>query len=147
MQIHSLKRNTKRKMARQVGRGGTRGKTSGRGTKGQKARAGHKMRPEIRDFIMRLPKLRGRGKNSNKSIVLERPIALPLERLEKHFSASDTVNYESLEKKGIISRKSGVLPKVKIVSDGELSKKLSFAGINVSGKARAKIEKAGGTIG
>ena len=42
-----------------VARGGKRGKTAGRGTKGQKARAGHKIRPEIRDVIMRLPKLRG----------------------------------------------------------------------------------------
>lgn len=51
----------------QVGRGGKRGKTSGKGTKGQNARAGRKKRPEIRDFIKRFPKLRGRGKNSLKS--------------------------------------------------------------------------------
>jgi len=68
MQFHTLKRKTANKKARQVGRGGTRGKTSGRGTKGQNARAGHKNRPELRDFIKRVPKLRGRGKNSNKSI-------------------------------------------------------------------------------
>jgi large subunit ribosomal protein L15 len=68
MQFHSLKRKTPNKKSRQVGRGGTRGKTSGRGTKGQNARAGHKNRPELRDFIKRVPKLRGRGKNSNKSI-------------------------------------------------------------------------------
>lgn len=67
MQFHTLKRKTANKKARQVGRGGTRGKTSGRGTKGQNARAGHKNRPELRDFIKRVPKLRGRGKNSNKS--------------------------------------------------------------------------------
>lgn len=68
MQFHSLKRKTPNKKSRQVGRGGTRGKTSGRGTKGQNARAGRKKRPELRDFIKRVPKLRGRGKNSNKSI-------------------------------------------------------------------------------
>ncbi len=67
MQFHTLKRKTENKKARQVGRGGTRGKTSGRGTKGQNARAGHKNRPELRDFIKRVPKLRGRGKNSLKS--------------------------------------------------------------------------------
>ena len=67
MQLHNLQSKTKRKKSRQVGRGGTRGKTSGRGTKGQNARAGRKKRPELRDFIKRFPKLRGRGKNSLKS--------------------------------------------------------------------------------
>ena len=56
MQIHTLKRNTSNKKARQVGRGGKRGKTSGRGGKGQTARAGNKRRPELRDIIKKLPK-------------------------------------------------------------------------------------------
>lgn len=68
MQFHTLKRKTKNKKAKQVGRGGTRGKTSGRGTKGQNARAGHKKRPELRDIIKRVPKLRGRGVSSLKSL-------------------------------------------------------------------------------
>jgi len=67
MQFHNLKSKTKRKHSRQVGRGGTRGKTAGRGTKGQNARAGRKKRPELRDIIKRVPKLRGRGKSSLKS--------------------------------------------------------------------------------
>jgi len=67
MQFHNLKRNESNKRARQVGRGGSRGKTSGRGTKGQNSRAGRKKRPEMRDIIKRLPKMRGRGKNSLKS--------------------------------------------------------------------------------
>ena len=67
MQFHNLQAKTKRKYPRQVGRGGTRGKTSGRGTKGQNARAGRKKRPELRDIIKRIPKLRGRGKSSLKS--------------------------------------------------------------------------------
>ncbi|MDO8589813.1 MAG: uL15 family ribosomal protein [bacterium] len=67
MQFHNLQARTKRKYSRQVGRGGTRGKTSGRGTKGQNARAGRKKRPELRDIIKRIPKLRGRGKSSLKS--------------------------------------------------------------------------------
>lgn len=67
MQFHNLIAKTKRKYPKQVGRGGTRGKTSGRGTKGQNARAGHKKRPEMREVIKRIPKLRGRGKSSLKS--------------------------------------------------------------------------------
>lgn len=68
MQFHTLKRKTKNKKARQVGRGGTRGKTSGRGTKGQNARAGRKKRPESRDMIAHIPKLRGRGISGLKSL-------------------------------------------------------------------------------
>ncbi len=68
MQFHTLKRKTANQKPKQVGRGGTRGKTSGRGTKGQNARAGRKKRPELRDFIKRVPKLRGRGKSSLKSL-------------------------------------------------------------------------------
>lgn len=67
MQFHTLKRKTPNKKGRQVGRGGTRGKTAGRGTKGQNARAGRKKRPELRDVIKRVPKLRGRGKSGLKS--------------------------------------------------------------------------------
>lgn len=59
MQIHDLKRVHKNKGDRLVGRGGRRGKTAGRGGKGQTARAGNKRRPELRDIIKRLPKNRG----------------------------------------------------------------------------------------
>ncbi len=71
MQFHNLQAKTQRKFSKQVGRGGTRGKTSGRGTKGQNARAGHKKRPEMRDIIKRIPKLRGRGKSSLKSFQMK----------------------------------------------------------------------------
>ena len=60
MQLHELQpfHRLKRKAPR-VGRGGKRGTTSGKGTKGQKARAGHRIRPAERDLIIRIPKLRG----------------------------------------------------------------------------------------
>ena len=59
MQIHNLKRQYKNKTDRIVGRGGKHAKTSGRGGKGQTARAGNKRRPELRDIIKKLPKNRG----------------------------------------------------------------------------------------
>ena len=59
MQIHNLKRIHKNKKDRIVGRGGKHAKTSGRGGKGQTARAGNKRRPELRDIIKKLPKNRG----------------------------------------------------------------------------------------
>ncbi len=70
MQIHNLKRTHKNKKDRIVGRGGKHAKTSGRGGKGQTARAGNKRRPELRDIIKKLPKLRGYQFNSIRKAVL-----------------------------------------------------------------------------
>ena len=71
MQIHNLKRTHKNKKDRLVGRGGKHAKTSGRGGKGQTARAGNKRRPELRDIIKKLPKNRGyQFKSVRKAFVL-----------------------------------------------------------------------------
>lgn len=71
MQIHDLKRKNKNKRDRIVGRGGKHAKTSGRGGKGQTARAGNKRRPELRDIIKKLPKNRGyQFKSFRKSVVI-----------------------------------------------------------------------------
>lgn len=73
MQIHNLKRLHKNKKDRIVGRGGKHAKTSGRGGKGQTARAGNKRRPELRDIIKKLPKNRGYKFNSvRKTMVLKK---------------------------------------------------------------------------
>lgn len=71
MQIHNLKRTHKNRKNHIVGRGGKHAKTSGRGGKGQTARAGNKRRPELRDIIKKLPKNRGyRFKSIQKLFVL-----------------------------------------------------------------------------
>ncbi len=73
MQIHNLKRLHKNKRDRLVGRGGKHAKTSGRGGKGQTARAGNKRRPELRDIIKKLPKNRGYQFNSvRKNVTLKK---------------------------------------------------------------------------
>lgn len=59
MQTHEVKRKTANRDGKYVGRGGKRGKTSGKGTKGQNSRAGRKFRPQIRDVIKKIPKARG----------------------------------------------------------------------------------------
>lgn len=144
MQIHNLKRKTANKKKVQVGRGGKRGKTSGRGTKGQKARAGHKIRPELRDMIKRLPKLRGRGVNSNKSIQIK-PVSVSLADLSV-FKAGEIVSPKTLTDKGIIKTTHGLYPRVKILSNGDASAGFNVRGCEVSADAKAKIEKAGGKI-
>ncbi len=132
-------------MSRQVGRGGTRGKTSGRGTKGQNARAGHKKRPELRDIIKTLPKLRGRGKNSFKSFAIK-PSVVNVGVLEAVLETGTTVTPVVLMEHGLVKMFQGVTPRVKILADGDLSKKFTISGCLVSMEAKGKIEKAGGTI-
>lgn len=145
MQTHQLKRNHPNKKAQQVGRGGTRGKTAGRGTKGQNARAGHKKRPEIRDFIKRIPKLRGHGKNLNTSRQ-DKFVPVNIGDLNKLFKAGETVSPQTLIAAGVIKTVSGVSPKVKILGTGALDKKLSVEKCAVSASAKAAIIKAGGSV-
>ncbi len=145
MQSHNLKRTHKNKKTRIIGRAGGRGKTSGRGTKGQNARAGHKKRPEIRDFIKRLPKLRGRGKNLNTSIQTKLyPVNMGL--LNTNFKDGDTVSPETLIKVNLVKKVSGRAPAIKILASGNLAKKLTIKGCEVSETAKVAIEKAGGSI-
>src|ERR1700690_2249774 len=100
--LNQLKRTGKRPY-RRVGRGqsSTRGKTSGRGGKGQTARAGNKRRPELRDIIKKLPKRRGYGKNRARTVFAMRPrsIAISLERIEKAFAGGE-VSVATLQEKG-----------------------------------------------
>lgn len=148
MQTNTLKAKTQRVTSARVGRGGKRGKTSGRGTKGQKARSGHKMRPEMRDLLKKLPKLRGHGKNRARTVRADRVQYLPvnLASLEAVFSSGDTVTSETLLKAGLIKTVSGRIQRVKILGGGELTKKLSVSGMPVSASAKAAIEKAGGSV-
>jgi len=85
MQIHNLKRKNKNKKDRIVGRGGKHAKTSGRGGKGQTARAGNKRRPELRDIIKKLPKNRGyRFKSIRRVIRIEKDtLATPKEKFSE----------------------------------------------------------------
>jgi large subunit ribosomal protein L15 len=128
-----------------VARGGKRGKTSGRGGKGQTARAGNKRRPEWRDIIKKLPKLRGRGVNSHKSIQ-EGHFVVNLFTLESAFDAGAIVTPATLVEQGIVTSESGRVPRIKILGDGELKKALKITGCFVSESAKAAIEKAGGSI-
>ncbi len=145
MQSHTLKRKHANKKSKTVGRGGTRGKTAGRGTKGQNARAGHKKRPEIRDFIKRLPKLRGRGKNINTSIQSAFAV-VNISKLNTLFKNGEQVTPLTLVAHDLVSQVSGTIPRVKILGTGTLDKKLTVSGCAVSATAKTAIEKAGGTV-
>lgn len=143
--MNILKRTTKNKKAKTVGRGSKRGKTSGRGTKGQKARAGHKIRPEIRDTIKKLPKLRGRGKNTNKP-VRGTATVVNVSMLASAYAAGASVTPSTLLEKGIIRRVGGKLPQVKVLAAGDITIALDVYDCEVSAAAKAKIEAARGTV-
>lgn len=146
MELHSLMRPVHHKSARRVGRGGKRGKTAGRGTKGQKARAGNKRRPEMRDTIKKLPKRRGWGKNRARSVVPRlRTMALSVRALDR-FPEGATVDVKAIMKAGLVRHVGGRVPPIKILGAGERTKKLALSGVAVSASARAAIEKAGGTV-
>jgi len=148
MQIHEIIRKNPNKKTKTVGRGGKRGKTSGRGHKGQKARAGGTPRPELRDMIKKIPKLRGHGKNRAKTVNTRRvkPSVINVSRLESIFDNGSTVTPEILFVQRLIRKRSGKLPAVKILGTGNISKKLTIVGCDVSPAAKEKIEKAKGVI-
>lgn len=144
MQLHTLKRNTQRKTKQQVGRGSKRGKTSGRGQKGQASRAGRKMRPEIREVIKKIPKLRGRGKNINKSFEV-RPAIVNLRDLAQ-VPAGTVLTPQTFVTLGLVELSKGKVPSIKVLGTGEIAHSLTFKKVAVSASAIEKIEKAGGKV-
>lgn len=147
MEKHSLLRPSHLASSRRIGRGGKRGKTSGRGMKGQISRTGNSTRPELRDIIKKYPKRRGYGKNRALTVVPHRGLqSVNLDQISKHFEDNATVSSARLLAKGLVRRESGRTPKVKLLARGDLSKKVQVQGLVLSKKAREAVEKAGGTV-
>jgi large subunit ribosomal protein L15 len=143
MDLSSLK-NTPgaRKTRKRVGRGRASGlgKTSTRGHKGQQARKGHKVKLGFEGgqmpLIRRLPK---RGfKNPNRVVYAPVNVA-ELER----FDSGTEVTPELLRANGLFAKK---FDGVKVLGNGELTKKLTVKVNGVSASAKAKIEAAGGSV-
>lgn len=145
MQLHDLKPAAGAKKSRKrIGRGGSSGQgtTAGKGHKGQKARSGGSIKPGFEGGQMplyrRLPK---RGFNNERFATVFEIVNLDV--IEERFEAGETVNAETLKAKGLIdNNKDGV----KILGNGEISKKLKFEVAKISASAKEKIEKAGGEI-
>ncbi len=145
--LSNLRKIVENKGKRQ-GRGygsGKGGHTVGKGSKGQKSRAGYTIpRPGFEGGQMplsrRLPKLKGFSRvyfsKRNPST------AINISTLES-FKDGDTVTVKSLKEKSLIDNK---IQSVKVIGKTALSKKLNFEGINFSAAAKSEIEKAGGII-
>lgn len=144
--LSNIKRpKTLKRPYRRVGRGqsSTRGKQSGRGGKGQTARAGHKIRPALRDIIKKIPKRRGFGKNRGRTVweAKPRPATVSLKQLDAVFAKGGEITLETLREKGMIRGAKSF----KVVGS-EVSNKFTIKGATVSAGAKAAIEKAGGSI-
>lgn len=120
------------------GHGSGNGKTAGKGHKGQKARAGHGMRPGFEGGQMplqrRVPK---RGFNN---IFAEEIVAINLSSLEAYENDA-VVDAAALAEKGIIKKANST---VKVLGNGKLTKKLTVKLNAFSASAAKKIEEAGG---
>ena len=129
--LHDIKSSDRKYSQPRVGRGGKRGTTSGKGTKGQKARSGRVIRPAERDYIQRLPKLRGATNfDSSKSF---RPEIINVGELEKRLGEGSIANFQTLGK-------------TKLLGCGEIKKAITVEGLAVSASAKKKIESAGGKV-
>ncbi len=136
------------KPARRCGRGigsGLGGHVSGRGAKGDKARGKVKLTFDgtkiKKGWIKRLPFLRGKNRlNNQKNIVI-----FNLSQLDKWYQSGDLIDINTLSQKTKISLKR-LNATVKILSFGEITKKINVKGVLVSKNAHKKIITAGGNI-
>jgi len=145
MNLHDLKPAEKaNKNRKRRGRGGSSGlgTTSGRGNKGQKARSGGGVRPGFEGGQMpltrRLPK---RGFNNSRFAKTVEIVNLT--DIDNKYTDGETVNKESLVEKGLIKGNKNF---IKILGEGDISKKLTFNVDKVSGSAEKKIKEAGGEL-
>jgi len=143
--LHNLHPNegaTRKKKRLGRGRGSGKGKTSGKGVKGQKARAGHHgARYAFEGGQMPMPRRIGKRGFTNPNRI--DAYAINLSTLERKFDAGSTVDLASLQAKGLIPKNAEY---VKILGEGEITKKLSVKAYGASTVAKEKIEKAGGTV-
>src|SRR6188472_373006 len=152
LDLSSLKPASPRRDRKRVGRGlgSGKGRYSGRGLKGQKSRSGsHKMRPGFEGgqtpLYMRLGKQRGPYSADAMPMGPHRTQTQPVNvaALEERFDAGADVTPEALVERGLI-RNTRI--DVKLLGQGDLTKKLSITVHAASASARDKVEAAGGTL-
>lgn len=133
------------KKPKRVGRGSSSGlgTTAGKGNKGQQSRSGGKVYVGFEGGQMPLYRRIAHKGFSNYPFKKEF-VCLNVDVLEAKFADGETVDNETLAAKGLISKKSETL--VKILGNGNLSKKLTVDVEKVSASAKEKIEKAGGSV-
>ena len=137
--LESLCKDRKRR-----GRGGSRGGTSGRGHKGQRARSGGKS--NIPAFFEggQMPLTRRLPRRGFKNRFRTEYSCVALDELERRFEAGSVVDMAALREVGLIKKARNVL--VKVLANGTLSKALTINVHACTKGAQAHIEKAGGSV-
>ena len=133
------------KQPKRVGRGSSSGlgTTAGKGNKGQQSRSGGKTYVGFEGGQMPLYRRIAHKGFSNYPFKKEY-VCINVDQLEAKFNDGETVDKASLIAKGFISSKNASL--VKILGNGDVKKKLNIVADKVSESAKAKIEKAGGSV-
>lgn len=133
------------KQPKRVGRGSSSGlgTTAGKGNKGQQSRSGGKTYVGFEGGQMPLYRRIAHRGFSNYPFKKEY-VCINVDQLEAKFNDGETVDKASLISKGFISAKNASL--VKILGNGDVKKKLNIVADKVSESAKAKIEKAGGSV-
>ncbi len=146
--LHTLTKSKTQKTKTRIGRGGKRGKTSGHGHKGQRQHGRHGVRPELRDMIKKLPKLRGYGNNRSKTVNDSRVpyTVVNLDTINEVFKSGEKVTPSELVARKVVSTRAGKNPKIKVLSRGEIKKKVSISGCAISKTAKEAVESAGGSV-
>ena len=144
IKLHELKpaegsRKDRNRVGRGIGSGN--GKTSGRGHKGQKARSGGGVRPGFEGGQM--PIYRRLPKRGFKNIWAKKYAEVNVETLEKKFENGDTVDPVALIEAGVLKT---ILDGVRILGNGELTKKLTVIANGFTKSAEEKIKAAGGKV-
>jgi large subunit ribosomal protein L15 len=133
------------KKPKRVGRGSSSGlgTTAGKGNKGQQSRSGSAV-PYVGFEGGQMPLYRRIAHRGFSNYPFRKEyLCFNVKDLERKFSSGDTVTRETLVEKGLVkSKKLGI----KILGDGELTKSLTVKVDKVSASAKAKIEKAGGSV-
>jgi len=132
------------KKKRIVGRGSSsgRGTTAGKGNKGQQSRSGGKTYVGFEGGQMPLYRRIAHRGFSN-ALFKKEVYCVNVRDLESKFNDGETVDKTSLLSKGLLK---SATAEIKILADGDLTKKLNVVVDKVSASAKAKIEKAGGTV-
>ena len=135
------------KKPKRVGRGSSSGlgTTAGKGNKGQQSRSGGKTYVGFEGGQMPLYRRIAHKGFSNYPFKKEY-VCINLDQLEAKFNDGETVNKESLVAKGFVSKKASEKALVKILGNGDITKKLTVEVNKASASAKAKIEKAGGSV-
>lgn len=134
------------KKPKRVGRGSSSGlgTTAGRGNKGQQSRSGKRL-PYVGFEGGQMPLYRRIAIRGFSNYPFKKEYdCINIDILENKFADGETVNKATLADKGLVSRKSRKL--IKILGNGDITKKLTFEVDKVSESAKEKIEKAGGTV-